>query len=109
MHRFLLAACLALLASHAAAFPVDLNFDAAELNVSADVHSDGRLAAVRVTNHEDFAVRCTARFRNGPEQVRVRHRIIPPGEHSTITWTPRRQVVRLVIELRCVPQGELTQ
>lgn len=109
MHRFLLAAFLALLASNAAAFPVDLNFDAADLDVSADVHSDGRLAAVRVVNNEDFAVRCTARFRNGPEQVRARHAIIPPGERTTLTWTPRRQVVRLVIELRCAPHGELTQ
>lgn len=109
MHRFLLAIFLALLATNAAAFPVDMNFDPADLNVSADVKSDGRLAAVRVVNHEDFAVRCTARFRNGPEQVRARHAIIPPGERTTLTWTPRRQVVRLVIELRCAPQGERPQ
>jgi len=109
MHRFLLAVLLALLASPAAAFPVELNFDAADLDVSADVHSDGRLAAVRVVNNEDFALRCTARFRNGPEQVRARHAIVPPGEHATISWTPRRQVVRLVIELRCAPRDEPVQ
>lgn len=109
MHRFLLAVFLALLASAAAAFPVDLRVDAPELNVSADVHSDGRLAAVRVVNHEDFTLRCTALFRNGPEQARARHAIIPPGEGATLSWTPRRNVVRLVIELRCAPQGEPAQ
>ena len=106
MHRFLLAVFLALLASPAAAFPVELDFDAAGLDVSADVHSDGRLAAVRVVNNENFALRCTARFRNGPEQVRVRRAIVAAGEQATISWTPRRQVVRLVIELHCAPRDE---
>lgn len=104
MKRFLAAGLLALLAGPAAAFPTDIEIDAGTLDVTAAVHADGRLAIVEVINRERFAVRCNAVFRNGPEVSRARRTIVAAEDTGTLTWTPRREVVRLRVELRCVPQ-----
>jgi hypothetical protein len=104
MQRILTAALLAIMAGPAAAYPTDLEVDADSLNLTATVISDGRLAVVRVANHEGFAVRCDAVFRNGPELGRVRRAIIEPADTGALTWMPRREVVRLRVELSCQPQ-----
>lgn len=104
MRRLLAGMLLALLAGDATAYPTDLEVDAGVLNVGTAVLSDGRLAVVRVTNQEPFAVRCDAVFRNGPEVGRVRRVIIQPAETGALTWTPRREVVRLRVELKCEPR-----
>jgi hypothetical protein len=104
MQRMLTAALLALMAGAAAAYPTDLEVDVGSLEVTAQVISDGRLAVVRVTNREEFAVRCDAVFRNGPEIGRTRRAIIEPADTGALTWMPRREVVRLRVELSCEPQ-----
>lgn len=104
MPRILTAALLALLAGAAAAYPTDLEVDAGSVKITAKVISDGRLAVVHVTNLEGFAVRCDAVFRNGPELGRARRAIIEPAETGALTWMPRREVVRLRVELSCEPQ-----
>lgn len=104
MRRLLAAASLALLAGTAAAHPVDLETDAGSLNIAAVVHTDGRVTAVRVTNNDTMVIRCEAVFRNGPEVGRARRAIIEPGGSAALSWTPRRTVVRLRVELRCEPQ-----
>jgi hypothetical protein len=103
MFRFLSATPLLLLAGLVFAFPTDLEVSANDLAIAAQVHTDGRNAIVNVSNSEDFAVRCDALFRNGPEMGRVRRAIIEPGESAPLSWTPRREVVRLRIELECRP------
>ena len=103
MHRKLVAALLALYATTVAAFPTELEVSAGSSQVSAAAESDGRMAIVRVTNLESFAVVCSAVFRNGPETGRARPTTISPGDAGTLTWVPRRQVVRLRVELRCEP------
>lgn len=104
MRRFLVAALLALLAGPAAAFPTDIEINAGALDVTAAVHADGRLAIVEVINRERFAVRCKAVFRNGPEVGRARRVIVGAEDTGTLTWAPRREVVRLRVELRCERQ-----
>jgi hypothetical protein len=103
MSRLLASALLLLLAASASAFPTDLEVSADGLAIEAVVHTDGRNAIVNVSNREDFALRCDALFRNGPEKGRVRRAIIEAGDSAPLSWTPRRQVVRLRIELQCVP------
>lgn len=104
MRGFLAALLLALLAGPAAAHPVDLETDAGNLNIAAVVHTDGRVTAVRVANNDTMVIRCEAVFRNGPEVGRARRAIIEPGGSAALSWTPRRTVVRLRVELRCEPQ-----
>jgi hypothetical protein len=94
-------AALLLAAGNALAFAVELEFDPAGLDVVAEAHSDGRLALVRVVNGEDFALRCEAVFRNGPEIARTRRAIVAAGESAALSWAPNRRVVRLRIELQC--------
>jgi hypothetical protein len=103
MSRLLASVLLLSLAGSAWAFPTDLEISAGDLAIQAVVHTDGRNAIVNVSNSEDFAVRCDALFRNGPEMGRVRRAIIEPGDSAPLSWTPRREVVRLRIELECVP------
>ena len=103
MHRLLIAALLALFATNVAAFPVELEVMAGAPQVSATVESDGRMAIVRVTNLESFPVACRAAFQNGPETGRARRTTIAPGDAGALTWVPRRQVVRVRIELHCEP------
>jgi hypothetical protein len=103
MRGRLAALLLTLLAGPAAAHPVDLEIDAGSLNIAAVVHTDGRVTAVRVANQEALAIRCDAVFRNGPEVARTRRAIIAPGDSAALSWTPRRTVVRLRVELRCEP------
>jgi hypothetical protein len=104
MRKILVTAVLALMAGQAAAFPIDLTVDAGELNIEAVAIQDGRLAGVRVANRETFPVRCSAEFRNGPETGRARG-TVASAETRTLTWVPRRQVVRIRIELRCEPEA----
>lgn len=94
-------AALLLAAGNALAFAVELDFDPGDLDVVAEALSDGRLALVRVNNGEEFALRCEAVFRNGPEIARGRHAIVAPGGQATLSWSPNRTVVRLRIQLRC--------
>jgi hypothetical protein len=101
MPRLIAALVLMTMAGAAAAFPVDLEVDAGELRIGTIVHSDGHIAVVRVTNDEDVTVRCDAVFRNGPEVGRERNAIIEPSASAALSWTPRREVVRLRIELTC--------
>jgi hypothetical protein len=107
MRRLLAAAALMLLAGSAAAFPTELTFDDGGLNVEAELISDGRLAIVRVTNGEGFALLCDAVFRNGPEVGRVRRVVVGPASVATLNWTPRRKVVRLRVEASCRPHDPL--
>jgi hypothetical protein len=106
MYKLMAAVLLALLAGTAAAYPADLEVDAGTLSVAATVLTDGRLAVVQVSNGEAFAVRCDAVFRNGPEVGRVRRAIIEPEDTGALTWMPRREVVRLRIELSCAAQDQ---
>ena len=101
MFRPVTAAVLVLAAGTALAFAVELEFDPGGLDVLAEAYSDGRLALVRVANGEDFALRCQAVFRNGPEIARTRQAIVAPGESATLSWAPNRNVVRLRIQLQC--------
>jgi hypothetical protein len=103
MYRLMTVLLLALASGAAAAYPIDLEVRADELNVTTVVHADGRLAVIEVSNHEPYAVRCEALFRNGPEQGRSRRAIIESGTALPLTWMPRREVVRLRVELRCEP------
>lgn len=103
MRKILATALLALMVGQAAAYPTDLEVDAGTLNIAALVISDGRLAGVQVTNRETFPVRCSAVFRNGPETGRAPRTVIGSAETGALTWMPRREVLRLRIELRCEP------
>jgi hypothetical protein len=103
MRKLFSGALLALLASGVAAFPIDLEMEQEFERLGAVVVSDGRLAVVRVTNGEEFAVRCDAVFHNGPEIGRVRRAIIEPAGSEALSWMPRRTVVRLRVELSCEP------
>jgi len=94
-------AALLLVSGNALAFAVELDFEPGGLDVVAEAYSDGRLALVRVSNGEDFALRCQAVFRNGPEIGRGRQAIVAAGEAATLSWAPKRTVVRLRIELHC--------
>jgi|SRR6056297_143633 len=100
-HRLALGALLLLLAGVAAAFPVELEVDAPGLDVVATGQSANDLAVVRAVNHESFAVRCVAIFRNGPERERSRRVTIQPAASVALSWAPRRSVVRMRIELQC--------
>jgi len=95
------AAVLVLAAGTALAFAVELEFDPGGLDVLAEAYSDGRLALVRVSNGEDFALRCQAVFRNGPEMGRARQVIVAASDQATLSWAPKRTVVRLRVELHC--------
>ena len=105
MRKLLTGMSLALFAVAAMAFPTDLELDVGGLNVEALTHIDGRVALVRVSNHESCAVRCEAVFRNGPEISRARRAVIDPADTAVLSWTPRREVVRLRVELSCAPDG----
>ncbi len=95
------ALALVLAAGSALAFAVELEFDPGGLDAVAEAYSDGRLGLVRVLNGEDVALRCHAVFRNGPEVGRARQVIVAAGEQATLSWAPKRTVVRLRIELHC--------
>ncbi len=103
MRRLLAAMWLALLATTAAAFPTDLEIEAEGLAISASTESDGRLAFIHIDNREAFAVRCEAAFRNGPEVGRVRRATLEAAESRTLSWMPRRQVIRVRVVLSCAP------
>lgn len=103
MRKLLMGMSLALCAAAAMAFPTDLELDLDGLNVEALTHVDGRVALVRISNYESFAVRCEAVFRNGPEISRARRAVIDPTDTAVLSWTPRREVVRLRVELSCKP------
>ncbi|NGP53452.1 hypothetical protein [Thioalkalivibrio sp. XN8] len=101
IHRLFLTLALCFTASVALAFPIDLDFDPRGLDVVAEPFAQGPVALVRVVNGEDFPVICRAVFRNGPEASRQRQAIVAPGDSTTISWTARRQVVRLRVGLHC--------
>lgn len=105
MFRSAALAALLLAAGNAFAFAVELEFDPGELDVVAEALSDGRLALVRVVNGEEFALRCQAVFRNGPEIARTRQAIVAAGDRATLSWAPNRRVVRMRIELHCARQN----
>ena len=99
--RFAAGVLLLLLTGVAAAFPVELEVAAPGLDVVATGQSANDLAVVRAVNHESFAVRCVAIFRNGPERERSRRVTIQPAASVALSWAPRRSVVRMRIELQC--------
>jgi hypothetical protein len=104
IHRLLATLMLLAAASAAFAFAIDLDFDPAGLDVVAEPYSEGPVAVVRLFNGEEFPVRCRATFRNGPEASRLRQAIVPGGESATLSWAPKRSVVRLRVELQCERQ-----
>jgi len=101
MRRFLTALLIAVLPVAAAAYPSELTMEVGGLDVTGTLYADGPVAAVRVTNHENVSVRCSAEFRNGPEQGRPRRAIIEPGDMAIMSWSPRREVVRLEVVVSC--------
>lgn len=103
MRKIITAVSLALLATAAAAFPTDLEINAEGLSIAAQTESDGRLAFIHISNREAFAVRCEAAFRNGPEVSRVRRATLEAAESRSLSWMPRRQVIRVRVVLSCVP------
>jgi hypothetical protein len=100
MRKLLPTLLCALLPAVAIAFPTELDVTG-EVRVNAAIFNDGRVAIVRVLNQEAFAVRCQAVFNNGPEVSRSRRTVIEPGEEGSMSWLPRRNVVRLRVELSC--------
>lgn len=106
MHRVLAVVLLALLATNAAAFPTDLEIDSGGLAVQATTASDGRLAIVQISNREPFAIRCETSFRNGPEVGRTRRTTLEPAESASVSWMPRRQVIRVRVVLSCTRLDE---
>lgn len=104
MHRLLTALLIVALPMVAMAYPSDLRMNLNDLNVTGTLFAQGPVAAVRVTNHEDMTVRCSAEFRNGPERGRARRAVIESGDTAIMSWSPRRQVVRLEVVLTCTSQ-----
>lgn len=104
MHRLLTALLIAALPLAAMAYPSELRMDVKDLHVTGTLFAQGPVAAVRVTNHEDVTVRCSAEFRNGPERGRARRAVIESGDTAIMSWSPRREVVRLEVVLSCTRQ-----
>lgn len=103
MKKLLLCLLASLLPGTVLAFPTELA-NTSDVAAVAAIHSDGRLAVVQVENREPFTIRCDAVFHNGPEQSRTRRAIIEPAQSASLSWMPRRNVVRLRVELRCERQ-----
>ncbi|NGX17637.1 hypothetical protein [Wenzhouxiangella sp. XN24] len=101
MRRFFTALLIAGLPVVAAAYPSELRMEVGDLDITGTLYADGPVAAVRVTNHENVPVRCSAVFRNGPEQGRARRAIIESGDMAIMSWSPRREVVRLEVVVSC--------
>lgn len=104
IHRFIITLVLLFTASAALAYPVELEFEPRGLDVVAEPFAQGPVALVRVTNGEDFPVICRAVFRNGPEASRQRQAVVAPGDSATISWSPKREVVRMRVGLHCERQ-----
>lgn len=101
IYRLFLTLTLLFTANVAFAFAIELDFDPRGLDIVAEPFAQGPVALVRIINGEDFPVVCRAVFRNGPEASRQRQAIVAPGGSTTMSWSPRRQVVRLRVGLHC--------
>jgi hypothetical protein len=98
----LIAALLVLAPLEAHAYPIDVSVSSKGLDVSVEsVEQDGS-TILHLMNHEPEELRCTANFNAGVESRR-RTAIIGPGKGQTLKFTPRREVVRMRVQVECSP------
>jgi len=101
MRRTLLWAVLLGWTTAALAYAVEMEVERNGLDIFAEIDQVGVQTIVRVRNGESFPVRCEAVFRNGPEMSRARRATVEPGATRPFTFVPKRDVVRLRVEVWC--------
>jgi len=101
MRRTLIWALLLGWTTAALAYAVEMKVERNGLDIFAEIDQVGVQTIVRVRNGESFPVRCEAVFRNGPEMSRSRRATVEAGETLPFTFVPKRDVVRLKVEVWC--------
>ena len=89
----------------AQAFPIEIKLRSEGLDIDTIPMQVHWGAIVRVKNNELLAIRCNARFVNGPEERR-RVATIPPGDIVPMRYNSQREILRLRVFLDCVPVPE---
>ncbi len=89
----------------AEAFPIEVKLNSAGLDIDTIPMQLDWGAIVRVKNNEELAIRCDARFVNGPDEKR-RVATIPPGDIAPMRYSTQREILRLRVFLDCVPVPE---
>lgn len=86
----------------AGAYPVDVTTKMHGLRIDANQSQLALGTLIDLVNHEPMAVRCDVNFRNGPERRR-RRVTVEAAARRTATFTPRREVVRVRVNVECWP------
>jgi hypothetical protein len=81
--------------------PIDVKVDVQELYITHDETVLHNQAVMSVKNAESRPVDCTVVFRNGPELPVARQSPILPGEEKLFSAPIRRDITRLLIDLKC--------
>ncbi|RJG14033.1 3-phosphoglycerate kinase [Pseudomonas cavernicola] len=61
------------------------------------------MGVMSLHNKGKTAAACKVVFNNGPEYPRVRKVILEPGEQATLAGNFKSEIIRMRIELTCVP------
>jgi hypothetical protein len=101
MKRAVLWALLLGWTTAALAYAVEMDVERNGLDIFTEIDQVGVQTIVRVRNGENFPIRCEAVFRNGPEMSRGRRATLEAGETLPFTFVPKREVVRLRVEVWC--------
>jgi len=84
-------------------FVIDLETDVAELDIDVSTYQTGTTAIVALENHTQQTVNCQAMFHNGPEVPIKRKKSVEKSEKIILSYTADRPVIRMRIQVRCVP------
>lgn len=92
----------------AGAFPIEVNEQLGGLPVVFDTSSMADdIAVLRLSNHGDQDVLCTARFKGGPEMPRTRKVRVAAMQTASMTARFNNRIIRMRIQLDCsAAEGE---
>ncbi|MCP3869166.1 MAG: hypothetical protein GY703_13910 [Gammaproteobacteria bacterium] len=94
-------------AAHAQGFPIELTTELHDLDVvvtpRVSTSRNVNIGTIIVNNTSNSAISCNAVFRSGPELPARRSVDLAEGEKGTMMFRARRRVLRMTVELECIP------
>ena len=94
------ASTLATSASAQPTFPIEINLDVGDLEITAEATSAGPIVLLGIENGDTRPARCRLTYTIGPETQR-RRTDLAPGQQRQISQTLTRTVVVLRITVAC--------
>jgi len=85
---------------------IDLKTEMNGEDIQASTLSSGQTTLLVLESQSPKKLYCETVFHSGPEFPRVKKRLIEPMEKAVLTYTSKREIIRMKVNVNCHPNED---